>query len=227
MMLPRIPALAAYLAIVAMPLVRGADVSGYRDFQLGMTLPAVLKQTGAAFSAVKVIHENPALIQELEWQPLQFPGPSPETDPVRQVLFSFSKGELFRILASYDRYRTEGLTPEDMIKAIAPRYGVATRPVGEEITLPSSYSTKVEVLARWEDPLNSVNLVSFPDLRSFGMVVFSKRADAMARASILQSLRLEEQEAPQKELERQKRQADKDRAEQEKLRTANKPRFRP
>jgi hypothetical protein len=227
MMMPRIPALFVYLALASTPLLRGGDVSGYRGFQLGTSLPSVMKQAGVEASSVKVIHESPAIIQELEWQPLQFPGPSPETDPVRRVLFSFYKGELFRILVTYDRYRTEGLTPEDMIKAMAVNYGVASRPVGEEITIASSYSTKMEVVARWEDALNSVNLVSFPDLRSFGMVVFSKRTDALARASIIQSLRLEELEAPQKEIERQKKQADNDRAEQEKSRIANKPGFRP
>lgn len=41
------------------------DLSKYRNFQLGTTLPTVAKQAGANPSQAKVIHRRPALIQEL------------------------------------------------------------------------------------------------------------------------------------------------------------------
>jgi hypothetical protein len=59
------------------------------------------------------------------------------------------------------------------------------------------------------------------------MVAFSKRLDALARAAVAEAIRLDEQEAPQREIERQKKQDDENRAAQEKARLANKPNFRP
>jgi hypothetical protein len=59
------------------------------------------------------------------------------------------------------------------------------------------------------------------------VVVFSKRLDALARAAIVEATRLDEQEAPQREIERQKKQDEENRATQEKARPANKANFRP
>ena len=67
---------------------------------------------------MKLIHERPAVIQELEWPIWLGDGSAPQTDPVRTILFSFYNGELFRIVVSYDREETEGLTTGDMVDAI-------------------------------------------------------------------------------------------------------------
>ena len=59
------------------------------------------------------------------------------------------------------------------------------------------------------------------------MLVFSKQLDALARAAIVEAIRLDEQEAPQREIERQKKQDEENRAVQEKARLVNKVGFRP
>jgi hypothetical protein len=51
--------------------------------------------------------------------------------------------------------------------------------------------------------------------------------DALARTAIVEAIRLDEQEAPQREIERQKKQDVEDRAAQEKARLVNKVAFRP
>ena len=63
-------------------------------------LPAFAKQAGLDVSEAKVIHERPAVIQELEW-PIWLVSSfsSPQKDPVRTILFSFYNGKLFRILS--------------------------------------------------------------------------------------------------------------------------------
>jgi hypothetical protein len=58
------------------------------------------------------------------------------------------------------------------------------------------------------------------------MLVFSKQLDALARAAIVEAIRLDEQEAPQREIERQKKQDEENRAVQEKARLVNKVGFR-
>jgi hypothetical protein len=59
------------------------------------------------------------------------------------------------------------------------------------------------------------------------MLVFSKRLDPLAQAAIIEAIRLDEQEAPQREIERQKKQDEENRAVQEKARLVNKVAFRP
>jgi len=208
--------------------IEAQDLSRYRAFQFGMGLPAVAKLTDVKSSEAKVIHQRPAVIQELKWQPELSLNPSPQADPVRNMLFSFYNGELFRIVVSYDRYKTQGLTTEDVVEAISTEYGTATKPVAE-ITFSSShvYNDSEVVIARWEDSMYSINLFRSSYQPTFGMVAFSKRLDALARAAIVEAIRLDEQEAPKREIERQKKADIEIHAAQQKARGANKPNFRP
>jgi hypothetical protein len=203
------------------------DLSRYRDFQFGMDLAAVAKLVDMKPSEAKLIHQRPAVIQELEWQPRLSLTSSPE-DPVRAIFFSFYDGELFRIVVNYDRSKTEGLTTEDVVNRISALYGTATRPDAEIVFSSSEvYNDSEVVIARWEDSLYSFNLYRSTYQPTFGMVAFSKHADALARAAIAEAIRLDEQEAPQREIERQKKQDADDHAAEEKARLGNKPNFRP
>jgi hypothetical protein len=210
------------LATVSAPIVRAEDLSRYRAFQLGSSLATIAKQAQAQPSDVKLIHQKPATIQELEWRPRSLS----DKDSVRQVLFTFYNGQLFRMVIGYDRYNTDGVTAEDMIEAISRKYGPATRPVAE-IVIPSMYSESVKVLARWEDPQYSFNLVRFSIEQSFGVIAFSKQLDALARTATVESLRLEALQAPQREADRKKKEDDENHDQQEKARLVNKPAFRP
>ena len=59
------------------------------------------------------------------------------------------------------------------------------------------------------------------------MLVFSKRLDPLAQAAIVEAIRLDEREAPQREIALQKQQDEEKRAGQAKARLVNKPAFRP
>ncbi len=114
------------LAVLLTPLIYAQDLSRYREFQFGMNLGAVAKQADMKPSEARVIHQRPAVIQELDWRPQRSRGPSPEA--VKEVRFSFYNGELFRMVVNNDQYKTEGLTDEDMVEAMSATYGTATRP---------------------------------------------------------------------------------------------------
>lgn len=203
------------------------DLSKYREFQFGMDLAAVAKLVDMKPSEAKVIHLRPAVIQELEWQP-QISLTASQADPVKGIFFSFYNGELFRIVVSYDRHKTEGLTTEDVANAISAQYGTATKPDAEIIFSSSQvYNDSEVVLARWEDSQYSFNLFRSSYQPTFGIVAFSKRADALARAAVADAIRMDEQEAPQREIERQKKQDADHRDDQEKARLGNRPNFRP
>jgi hypothetical protein len=215
-------------APVMAPSIDAQGLSTYREFEFGMDLAAIAKRAETNPSDAKVIHQRPAVIQELTWQPRLYLSSTPQADSVRSILFSFYNGELYRIVVSYDRYKTEGLTTKDMVEAISARYGTATKP-SAEITFSSSqvYNHSEVVLARWENPQYSFNLFRSSYQPTFGLVGYSKRLDALARAAVVEAIRLDEQEAPQQEIERQNEQDSKDRAGQAKARLANKPNFRP
>ena len=202
-------AIALVLIVLSAPLIHGQDLSKYRTFSFGMTLADLSKQIDAKPADVTVVHEHPALIQELAWWLPQLYGALRPTEPVSRILFSFYNGALYRMLVTYDDSAIKGLTANDMIQGISTQYGTATRPVAE-INFPTnpSYEASEKVIARWEDPQYSLNLLRFSSQNTFAIVVFSKQADAQAAVSIAESVKLEQQEAPQKEAAQVKKDAD-------------------
>jgi hypothetical protein len=216
------------LVPVSAPALGGPDLSRYRGFQFGETLPAVAKQAGLDVSQAKAIHARPALIQELEWPIWLASSVGSPQDPVRTILFSFYNGELFRILVSYDRDETTGLTTEDVIEAISAQYGTATKPANIEIAFSSAqvYNDNEAVIARWEDPQYSFNLFRSSFQPTFGMIAFSKGMDALARTATAEAIRLDADEAPQQEIQRQNQEDEKNRESLEKARQVNKNKFR-
>jgi len=194
-----------------------------------MNLSSVAKQADVKPSDAKVIHQRPALIQELEWRPQRLFDSSKEKDPVKQVLFSFYNGELFRVLVTYDRDRTKGLTDQDMIEAISATYGTASSPTAQIILFSSSrvYNNVEKVMARWEDEQFSFNLYRVSYNSELGMAAFSKRLDALAEQAVIEAIRLDELEAPAREVQRQKKEEDENRLAQDKARPGNKANFRP
>jgi hypothetical protein len=190
--------------------IHGQDLSKYQTFSFGMRLVELAKQVDQKPTEANLIHQRPALIQELTWWPPLGSG-TLRTEPVRQILFSFYNGELYRILVTYDRYVTEGLTADAMVRTMSAKYGTATRPTAE-INFPTNetgeYGTTEKVIVRWEDSQYSFNLFRSPLSNTFGLVMFSKRLDAQAEAAIAKSLKLEGQEDPRKEVARLKKEAD-------------------
>jgi hypothetical protein len=212
------------MLLLSAPLIRGQDLSKYRDFSLGMSLPKLSSQVDLKPLQTKLIQKHPAVIQELACWPGSSSDYSRQTDSVWQIFFSFYNGELFRILVTYDRAATHGLTTEDVVQAISTKYGTPTRPA-VEISFPTNelYRSTEKVIARWEDSQNSINLVRSRFLNSFALVMFSKRLDAQADAAIAKSIKLEGQEDPQKEIDRQKKETD----DLEAARQKNRKIFRP
>jgi hypothetical protein len=212
------------MMLLSAPLVRGQDLSKYRDFSLGMSLPELSSQVDLRPLQTKLMQKHPAVIQELTCWPGGYSDYSRQTDSVWQIFFSFYNGELFRILVTYDQDATHGLTAEDMVHAISTKYGTPTRPVGE-ISFPTNelYRSTEKVIARWEDSQYSINLVRPRFLNSFALFMFSKRLDAQVEAALAKSLKMEGQENPQREIDRQKKEAD----DLEAARQKNRKIFRP
>ena len=211
--------------------LQGQTPSRYREFQLGSNVGSVSALIKVAASEARTIHQRPAVIQELKWRPPYFVSGSttPRTDPVQQIVFSFYDDQLFRILIDYDPQRTGGMTRADMVDAISQAYG---SPLQAGAGKAPAAASQLEVesgtpVARWGDAEYSVVLYQSSYASGFRVLVSSPRLEALARTADAQAVRLDQREAPQRELARQKKEADDARVSQEKARVSNKAAFRP
>ena len=201
--------LAAVVILLSTSPVHAQDLSKYRNFSFGMTVADVAKQIDQKPSNAAVLHQDPALIQELSWLPPQPYGSGRPAEPVDEILFSFYNGALYRMLLTYEDSATKGLTDDDMIRIVSAKYGMATRPLATVVAFPMnpSYKASEKVIARWEDSQYSLNLFR-SYVNTFAVVMFAKDVDAQAASSIAESVKVEEREAPQKEAARVKKTAD-------------------
>jgi hypothetical protein len=218
-----IPLLFAALGACLLP---GADLSSYRDFHFGMNLPQAAELAEMKPAEARLEYKRPAMIQVLDFEPNLFHSAAAKGDPVSSITLSFLDGGLFRMAVVYDRYKVEGMTADDMIQALSAVYGTASRPKAD-IAFHSYYAESAPVVARWEDPEYSYNLIRAEDRSSFALVLYSKALDARAQTAIVEAARLDVLEAPQKEADRVSKQAADNQVEQEKARLANKASFRP
>jgi hypothetical protein len=195
--------------LLSAPMLQAQDFSKYRNFSLGMGLPALLKYTGQRMADVKVVHSRPALIQEVTWWPTYAPGITAQSDAVREIVFSLYNGELYKITVTYDRASTEGLTSPDMMRAITAKYGpVASVPLAIDSAADDRYDLTPQIVASWEGSQYSVDLVRFAFTDDFGLLIYSKRVNADADLAIAAAVKLEERERPKREAERQQKETD-------------------
>ena len=83
------------------------------------------------------------------------------------------------------------------------------------------------LVARWGDADYSVVLYRSSYRSGLRLFVASRRLEALARTAAAEAARLDEREAPQREIARQKKETEDIRASEEKARLANKAVFRP
>jgi hypothetical protein len=208
------------------------DRTRYRDFRLGSALTSVAALAKVSASEAKTLHQRPTLIRELEWrQPYVMSGLTmTQSDPVQRIVFSFYDDQLFRLVISYDRHRTDGLTDGDMIEAISQTYGVALLQSSSTNVpgLPTSLAAEFgRPIALWGDADYAVALYRSSFVSEFRVVVTSPRLDALAQTATAEAIRLDERDAPQREADRKQKEAEDTRTAREKARLANKATFKP
>ena len=212
------------LILLSTSMIAAQDLSKYRSFSLGAGLGSISKQVDATPNDVSVIHQNPALIQELTWWPVTSGEPIRRAEAVEQVKFSFFNHALYKIVATYEDTATRGLTADDMVRAISAAYGIARRPAAD-LGAPAqlTYSSADVQLAIWENSEYSVVLSHSPLSDSFQLTLESKQLNAQAETAIVEALAQATEDAPGKETARVKKEADDLAA----MRQANLKSFRP
>ena len=212
--------------------VNAQDFSRYRFFRLGSSLSTVAQAANMGPSDARVVHQRPALIQELDWRP-QYQSPTTRIamDPVLDVALTFYNNQLFRITITYDQSRTDGMTNADVIDAVSATYGLAVVPATPHATLRSSQSSRHDAItiARWVkgDRTLTLSRSVFPVV--FQLVMMSTTLNDLAEASVAEAVvsRDEEEEALQREADRRKRQLADAIADQDRTRRRNKAAFHP
>src|SRR5258708_34937548 len=89
------------MILLSAPVIHGQDFSKNRNFSFGTRLASVSQQDDRQPIDAEVIHQQPALIQELTWYPPQPYGSSRPAEPVGQKLFSFCNRDLYRLVVYY------------------------------------------------------------------------------------------------------------------------------
>lgn len=159
------------------------DFSRYRFFRLGTSLSSVARDANLGPSDATVIHQRSALIQELAWRP-QYQSLSTRLamDPVLDVTLTFYNDQLFRIVITYDEWRTDGMTSADIVEAVSASYGRAAVPA----TPQGSHTSPTDpiTIARWANGDRTLTLsrTVFPVV--FQLVMVTTTLNDLAEAAV-------------------------------------------
>lgn len=207
------------------------DLSRYRDIAFGSSVASVTTLTGSQAATVKVIHQRPALIQELVWRPQYSVGrTSGRNEAAREIAFRFHDDRLFSITVVYDVRLVEGLTNADIIDSVSAVYGPATlTPAASQgpARVPAGMMNTTTALARWQNGDYEFTLMREVYPATFRLIGVSRQLEAVARAAAIEATRLDEQEAPRRQAEQAVAEAARKRAAEDETRTTNKGGFRP
>jgi hypothetical protein len=211
------------------PVLSAQELLKYREFQMGSGVASVATLTGAGPADTKMVHQRPALLQDLEWHPRYLSrGTAPQTDPVDHMVFSFYNDQLYKVVVDYDARRTEGMTQGDLMAAISKTYGLASIPGAKANRAAEvQYGEPDVALATWGNTQYTLTLFHVSYQNAFRLIVSSSKLTELARLAGLEAVRLDALEAPQLEIVRQRKEADDARTTEEEAKRVNLPGFRP
>lgn len=223
----RIGGLSTAFVILAVYVGSAAELSRYREFDLGSSVATVTAVTRTATRDLKTIHSRPALLQEVVWQPRYMAGaPVADRSSISEMVFSFVDDRLFRMTVVYERGRTTGMTNADMLAALRELYGAPTTPSIQTRDKADALDSPT-VIAEWQqaDAHVALRRSRYNDL--FSVVITSLSLNAEARKAQAAAAAMDAREAPAREAAAAKKRADEQRQAEEQTREANKKVFKP
>lgn len=214
--------------VLAVSTVSSAELSRYREFELGASVATVTAVTQNA-ARVMIVHSRPALLQQLEWRPRYMAGaPQADRDSIGEVVFSFVDDQLFQISIAYAQDRTSGLTDEDMVGSLTAVYGAPSSPSPRTRTTSSLVALDAPVvIAEWRHAETTVVLQRKEYSDSFFLVITSLPLDTIARKAQATAVAMDQREAPAREAALLKKRADDEKVAAERTRSTNKKVFQP
>jgi len=214
--------------VLAVSTVSSAELSRYREFELGASVATVTAVTQNP-ARVKIVHSRPALLQQLEWRPRYMAGaPQADRDSIGEVVFSFVDDQLFQMSIAYAQDRTSGLTDQDMVGSLTAVYGAPSSPAPRTRTTSSLVALDAPVvIAEWRHADTTVVLQRKEYSESFFLVITSLPLDIIARKAQATAVAMDQSEAPAREAALLKKRAADEKVAAETTRSANKKVFQP
>src|SRR5580693_9503796 len=155
------------LVLIATPVISGRSLSRYRKFVLGASLAAISKQVGKDESQATLISQSPALIQQMTYWQADTSDNSGGMEPISHITLDFYNGALYRIAVVYDEKAVEGLTEEDMVKAISERVNAqAEAAIVESAKLAKEQAPQKEI-ARQIKEVDDLDIARQKNIKSF------------------------------------------------------------
>ena len=145
-------------------------------------------------------------------------------EALAEMVLTFHLGRLARIVATYDRDRTEGLTNADLHDAFTTIYGTSML-----VPTPGGVrsSSEPEIIGQWGDGETLVVLWREVYPRRFKVTVSSVAADRLLQGGLASGVRLEATEAPTRDMVRRLSEEQTQRRRDEQSRLDNKSAFKP
>jgi len=215
--------------VLAVSTVSSAELSRYREFDLGSSVAAVTAVTRTADRDLKTIHARPALLQDVTWRPRYMTGaPIADRDSINEIVFSFVDDQLFQMSIAYAQDRTSGLTDQDMVGSLTAVYGAPSSPAPRTRTTSSLLALDTPVvIAEWRHADTTVALQRREYSESFFLVITSLPLDIIARKAQATAVAMDQSEAPAREAALLKKRAADEKVAAETTRSANKKVFQP
>jgi hypothetical protein len=221
----RIPTLTCVAVLTAQVAAASPVYTQYRGVSIGDSpgvVVAALKMTPAD---VVVVTARPTLVEQVTWRPNQFfTGRTGPADDLWEMVLTFHRGRLARIVATYERDRTAGMTDADLHAAFTATYGTAML-----VPTPTTAVVAGEPLTigRWGDANTVVVLWREDYPRRIHVSISSVAEDRTMQEAIASGKRLDAIEAPAREIVRRATDDFTLRQRTEKTRGDNKATFKP
>ena len=204
-----------------------STLAEYRGVTLGQSVPVVVAALRAQAADVKVISDRPSLVQELTWRPDRFlSGQIAAPDSLGEMILTFHENRLVRIVATYDRERTAGMTEADFQEVMSAAYGPSALLSNAAWANPQPAPQR-KAIGRWEDRDTLVILWSERYPERTGLVISALPGDALMQVAMAAGRRAEADEAPAREAALRVSNAAALKARNEKIRLENKAAFKP
>ena len=213
-------------ALMAVQVVSASPVySRYRGVSMGDSVSVVVASLHMTASDVAIVHARPAMIQQLTWRPNQhFVSKAGPPEALAEMVLTFHLGRLARVVATYDRDRTEGLTNADLHASFTTIYGTSML-----VPTPSGIrsSSEPEIIGQWGDGETLVVLLREGYPRRIKVTVSSVAADRLLQDAFASGVRLDTTEAPTRDMVRRLSDELTQRRRDEQSRLDNKSAFKP
>jgi hypothetical protein len=218
--------LSAVLTATSLSASSPAVFARYRDVMLGDSFTTVVERLQVESSTVRVLSQDPSLVQEVTWRPHRFlSGMTVVPDPLAEMVLTFHFDRLVRVVAIYDRDRIEGLTDPDLVELLSAVYGLPLLPSTSKA--PRGAAALRQTLAVWMDADTQLLLWRDEYPRRVGLTVATIAAEPALQAAVVEGARRSAEGDPQREREARAAAAKTLMERVERIRLANKAGFKP